>query len=44
MGDLAVEERRVYGENHEGLEAIASYWHMIDLTWIVMFPLLYVFR
>lgn len=31
-------------ENHEGLEAIASYWHMIDLTWIVMFPLLYVFR
>ncbi|MEH6579291.1 MAG: cytochrome c oxidase subunit 3 family protein [Amphritea sp.] len=31
-------------ENHEGLEAIACYWHMIDLTWIVMFPLLYVFR
>lgn len=28
--------------NHEGLEAVASYWHMIDLAWIVMFPLLYV--
>lgn len=31
-------------DNHEGLEAIACYWHMIDLTWIVMFPLLYVVR
>ncbi len=28
--------------NHEGLESIASYWHMIDLAWIVIFPLLYV--
>ncbi|NOR52230.1 MAG: cytochrome c oxidase subunit 3 family protein [Gammaproteobacteria bacterium] len=27
---------------HEGLETIASYWHMIDLAWIVIFPLLYV--
>lgn len=31
-------------ENHEGLEAVASYWHMIDLAWIVIFPLLYVLR
>ena len=29
---------------HEGLEAVASYWHMIDLAWIVIFPLLYVLR
>jgi len=29
-------------DDHEGLETIASYWHMIDLAWIVMFPLLYV--
>ena len=31
-------------ENHEGLEAVACYWHMIDLAWIVIFPLLYVLR
>jgi len=30
--------------NHEGLEAVAVYWHMIDLAWIVIFPLLYVLR
>ncbi len=29
---------------HEGLAAVASYWHMIDLAWIVIFPLLYVLR
>ncbi|MEJ1365262.1 MAG: cytochrome c oxidase subunit 3 family protein [Candidatus Sedimenticola sp. (ex Thyasira tokunagai)] len=31
-------------QEHEGLETIASYWHMIDLAWIVIFPLLYVLR
>ncbi|MCP4994697.1 MAG: cytochrome c oxidase subunit 3 family protein [Gammaproteobacteria bacterium] len=31
-------------ENHNGLEAVAVYWHMIDLAWIVIFPLLYVLR
>ncbi|WP_271271510.1 cytochrome c oxidase subunit 3 family protein [Aliamphritea hakodatensis] len=31
-------------DNHEGLEAIACYWHMIDLVWIIIFPLLYVLR
>lgn len=31
-------------EHHEGLEAIASYWHMIDLVWVIIFPLLYVLR
>lgn len=28
--------------HHEGLESAATYWHMIDLVWIVIFPLLYV--
>lgn len=33
----------VYGvDDHEGLESAALYWHMIDLAWIIMFPLLYV--
>lgn len=31
-------------KNHEGLESAASYWHMIDLAWIIIFPLLYVLR
>jgi cytochrome c oxidase subunit 3 len=30
--------------NHSGLEALAVYWHMIDLMWILIFPLLYVLR
>jgi cytochrome c oxidase subunit 3 len=29
---------------HEGLESAACYWHMIDLVWIMIFPLLYVLR
>lgn len=31
-------------EKHEGLEAVCTYWHMIDLVWIIIFPLLYVLR
>lgn len=31
-------------DEHEGLESAACYWHMIDLVWIVIFPLLYVLR
>lgn len=30
--------------NHSNLEALAVYWHMIDLMWILIFPLLYVLR
>jgi cytochrome c oxidase subunit 3 len=30
--------------NHSGLIAAACYWHMIDLAWIMIFPLLYVLR
>lgn len=29
-------------DEHEGLINIAVYWHMIDLAWITIFPLLYV--
>ncbi|HHJ36416.1 MAG TPA: cytochrome c oxidase subunit 3 family protein [Gammaproteobacteria bacterium] len=31
-------------QEHEGLINIALYWHMIDLAWITIFPLLYVIR
>lgn len=29
---------------HAGVETGASYWHMVDLVWIVLFPLVYVIR
>lgn len=28
--------------NHVGVETGAAYWHMIDLVWIVLFPLIYI--
>lgn len=31
-------------QNHDGVETGASYWHMVDLVWIVLFPLIYVMR
>ena len=29
-------------EQYKGLEAAACYWHMVDLAWIIIFPLIYV--
>lgn len=29
---------------YTGVETGASYWHMVDLVWIVLFPLVYVIR
>ncbi|MCE1183600.1 MAG: cytochrome c oxidase subunit 3 family protein [Rhodocyclales bacterium] len=35
----------VYGAHEaNGLESGAAYWHMVDLLWIVLFPLVYVMR
>lgn len=28
--------------NHTGVETGASYWHMVDLVWLILFPLVYV--
>ncbi len=28
--------------DHAGVETGAAYWHMVDLVWIVLFPLIYV--
>ncbi len=34
-----------YGKhNAHGLESGAAYWHMVDLLWIILFPLVYVMR
>jgi len=31
-------------DDHHGMETGASYWHMVDLVWIILFPLIYVMR
>ncbi|HEB57122.1 MAG TPA: cytochrome c oxidase subunit 3 family protein [Gammaproteobacteria bacterium] len=31
-------------EDHRGVETGASYWHMVDMVWIILFPLIYVIR
>ncbi|SCZ58171.1 cytochrome c oxidase subunit 3 family protein [Thiohalomonas denitrificans] len=33
-----------FASEHTGIESGASYWHMVDLVWIVLFPLVYVIR
>ena len=30
--------------DYKGIESGASYWHMVDLLWIVLFPLVYIIR
>ena len=30
------------GHDMNGMESGASYWHMVDLVWLVLFPMLYV--
>ena len=27
---------------HTGVETGASYWHMVDMVWLILFPLVYV--
>lgn len=35
--------RRAYGPaSHSGLESGVLYWHMVDLIWVLLFPLVYV--
>jgi len=31
-------------KNYLGMETGASYWHLVDLLWIVLFPLVYIMR
>lgn len=34
-----------YGpDNMNGIETGAAYWHMVDLVWLILFPLIYVMR
>lgn len=35
--------RRRYGaQQHSGLESGVLYWHMVDLVWVVLFPVVYI--
>ena len=34
--------KRAYQQDISGFEAGASYWHMVDLLWIILFPLVYI--
>lgn len=29
-------------KDHVGIESAAAYWHMVDLLWIILFPLIYI--
>jgi len=39
-----VRQGKYSAEDHIGIETGASYWHMVDLVWIVLFPLVYIIR
>jgi nitric oxide reductase NorE protein len=37
--------RGAYSSSHRAMpESVASFWHLVDLLWIVLFPLLYLMR
>ncbi len=37
--------KNVYSaQHHTDIETAGAYWHMVDLVWIVLFPLVYVIR
>ena len=44
---LIYKKTKIYGylpNDSKGIETGASYWHMVDLLWIVLFPLVYIIR
>ena len=34
--------KKAYKQEFSGFEAGASYWHMVDMLWIILFPLIYI--
>jgi nitric oxide reductase NorE protein len=41
---IKAKQGKYSAENHTGVETGASYWHMVDLVWIILFPLVYIIR
>jgi cytochrome c oxidase subunit 3 len=31
-------------EHYDAVECVGLYWHLVDLVWIYLFPLLYLIR
>lgn len=46
LGAVAVKalQGKYSAQEHTGVETGASYWHMVDLVWLILFPLVYVMR
>lgn len=46
LAAIALKARRggYSAAEHTGVETGASYWHMVDLVWLILFPLVYVMR
>lgn len=44
LGAVALKARRggYSAADHAGVETGGAYWHMVDLVWIVLFPLIYI--
>ena len=44
---IIYKKTKIYGylpNDAKGIETGASYWHMVDLLWIILFPLVYIIR
>jgi nitric oxide reductase NorE protein len=41
---IKAKQGKYSASNHTGVETGASYWHMVDLVWIILFPLVYIIR
>ena len=39
---IKAKQGKYSAKNHIGVETGASYWHMVDLVWIILFPLMYI--
>lgn len=38
------QQGHINANNRIGLESAGAYWHMVDLVWIILFPLIYIIR
>lgn len=41
---LKIQRGGYQGKSISGFEAGACYWHMVDLVWVILFPLIYVIK
>ncbi len=46
LASIIVKARRgaYNAQHHTGVETGASFWHMVDFLWIILFPLIYIIR